>query len=162
MSENNIRIYYDRHDLYDQMVDEWDLFNSYVDFFVFAASVGYATADEATVRGYQDHEYGGEGEMLWMHFSNKTTYRAVAASIAYQHTDDSEALVNPELQLEVLARYAKAGVERLDQEFGDAVSTPRDGLLSFIADYEDTEFESKEGDLIGEITSSFDSDMIDI
>lgn len=158
MSDSNIRIYYDRHDLYDQMVDEWDLFNSYVDFFVFAASVGYATADAATVRGYTDNEYSGEGEMLWMHFTNKPTYRAVAASIAYQYTDDPDALVDPEVQLDVLARYAKAGIETLDQEFGDSVSTPRDGLISFIDDYEESRFEGETNeDILSEISGSFDA-----
>jgi hypothetical protein len=48
----------------------------------------------------------------------------------YQHTGDP--LVDPKIQLEVLDRYAKAGVERLAKEFGDSSSTPRDGLISFI------------------------------
>lgn len=160
MSDANIRINYDRHKLYDQMVEEWNLFNSYVDFFVFAASVGYATADEPTIRGYSEHEYKGEGEMLWMHFTNKHTYRAVAASIAYQYTDDPEALVSPDIQLDIMARYAKAGVETLDQEFGDSVSTPRDGLLAFIDEYEDPEARSdEEADILSEISSTFDQSL---
>jgi len=69
------------------MIDEWDLFNTYVDFFIFADSVGYATVDRPTVAGYDEAEYSGEGEsqqeMLWIHLSNKQTYRAVASSIAY-------------------------------------------------------------------------------
>jgi len=160
MSDANIRVNYHRHDLYDQMVEEWDLFNSYVDFFVFAASVGYATADEPTVRGYSEHEYKGDGEMLWMHFTNKHTYRAVAASIAYQYTNDPEALVDPEVQLDIMARYARAGVETLDQEFGDSVSTPRDGLLSFIDDYENPDAEDTgEEDILSKISSSFDQSI---
>jgi len=111
------RQYYYRHDIYDRMVDEWEVFDSLVDFFVFAASVGYAVSDRPTVNTYTAREVQGStddgtrGEMLWMHFSDKQTYRAVAASIAYQHTGDSAALVEPETQLEVLARYAKAGAE---------------------------------------------------
>lgn len=159
MSEANIRTQYDRHDLYDQMVDEWDLFDSYVDFFMFAASVGYATADEPTVRGYSKNEYKGDGEMLWMHFTNKHTYRAVAASIAYQYTDDAEALVDPEIQLDILARYAKAGVETLDQEFGDSVSTPRDGVLSFINEYQNPAEQENGEDILNQISSSFDQSL---
>jgi hypothetical protein len=91
MSSSTIRQHYYRHPLYDKMVDEWDLFNTYVDFFVFAGSVGYATIDKTTAASYDEAEFAGEGEtqqeMLWMHLSNKQTYRAVAASIAYQHTN---------------------------------------------------------------------------
>lgn len=163
MSDSTIRQNYYRHELYDKMVSDWDLFETFVDFFVFAGSVGYATVDRATVAGYSEQEFKGEGdeqgEMLWMHFSNKTTYRAVAASIAYQHTGDPEALVDPTIQLEVLARYAKAGVERLDREFGDSASTPRDGLISFIENERPAE-DADSDDLLSGIVDSFDQNMI--
>lgn len=142
------------------MVDEWSLFNTYVDFFVFAASVGYATVDRTTAAGYDESDYQGEGEMLWMHLSDKPTYRAVAASIAYQHTSDPDALVDPKVQLEVLARYAKAGVERLNREFGESASTPRDGLLSFIEN-EQPDGNSSPDDLLGDIVASFDRGAIE-
>jgi hypothetical protein len=163
MSSSTIRQHYYRHPLYDKMVDEWDLFNTYVDFFVFAGSVGYATIDKTTAASYDEAEYAGEGEtqqeMLWMHLSNKQTYRAVAASIAYQHTNDPEALVDPKIQLEVLARYARAGVERLAREFGESASTPRDGLISFIENQQPSG-ESDQGDILGNIVDSFDQSMI--
>lgn len=159
MSSSTIRQHYHRQPIYDKMVDEWDLFNTYVDFFVFAASVGYATVDRATAAGYDDSEFTGEGEMLWMHFSDKATYRAVAASIAYQHTSDPSALVEPKIQLETLARYAKAGADRLDSEFGDSASTPRDGLISFIENEQPTG-DTDQDDILGNIVDSFDQDMI--
>lgn len=152
MSESTTRIHYDRHELYDKFVQEWDLFNSYVDLFVFAASVGYATADGSEVLEYSDAEFKGtgddRGEMLWMHLSGKATYRAVAASLAYQLFDDPEALGDPNLQLEALARFAKAGMDTLDQEFGDSVTTPRDGVLSFVADFEDSDGAATEDEAI--------------
>lgn len=163
MSDSTIRQNYYRHQLYDELVDEWDLFNTYVDMFVFAASVGYATVDRTTAAGYDQSEYAGEGdsqgEMLWMHLSNKQTYRAVAASIAYQHTGDAEALVDPNIQLEVLARYAKAGIERLNREFGDSASTPRDGLVSFIENQQPSGDDGQD-DILGSIVDSFDQSMI--
>ncbi|WP_240730037.1 hypothetical protein [Halalkalirubrum salinum] len=163
MSNSTIRQNYYRHPVYDKMVDEWGLFNTYVDFFVFAASVGYAMTDMTTVEGYENSEYAGEGEtqgeMLWMHLSNKQTYRAVAASIAYQHTGDAEALVDPEIQLEILARYAKAGVEQLEREFGNAPGNPRDGLISFIEN-EHPRSNNQRDDILNEIVESFDQKMI--
>ena len=163
MSDTTIRQNYYRHPLYDKMVEEWDLFNTYVDFFVFAGSVGYGTVDRATAAGYDKSEYAGDGEtqgeMLWMHLSNKQTYRAVAASIAYQHTGDPEALVDPKIQLEVLARYAKAGVERLQREFGDSATTPRDGIISFIENQQPSK-NAGQDDILGSIVDSFDQSMI--
>lgn len=162
MSESTIRQNYYRTSLYDKMVEEWDLFNTYVDFFVFAGCIGHATIDRTTAAGYGTDEYAGEGdtqgEMLWMHLSDKTTYRAVAASIAYQHTSDPEALVDPKIQLEVLARYARAGVERLEAEFGESASTPRDGFVSFIENEQPTG-ESGQEDILGGIVESFDQSM---
>lgn len=163
MSESTIRQNYYRHPIYDKMVDDWGLFDTYVDFFVFAASVGYATVDHTTAAGFGKSEYEGEGdtqgEMLWMHFSNKQTYRAVAASVAYQHTGDPEALVKPDIQLQILARYAKAGADRLHQEFGDSATKPRDGVLSFIKN-EQPSGDDTQDDILGEIANSFDQTMI--
>lgn len=160
------RQYYHRHDIYDQMVSDWEIFDSLVDFFVFSASVGYAVSDRPTVNTYADKEFQGktdegtQGEMLWMHFTDKPTYRAVAASIAYQHTSDSSALVEPETQLEVLARYAHAGAMRLDREFGDAANPPRDGLVSFIDKFHEADGTTDNEDILSRIVDSFDSDMM--
>lgn len=163
MSGSTIRQYYHRSPIYDKMVDEWEIFETYVDFFVFAASVGYATVDMTTAAGYDSTDYAGngddQGEMLWMHLSDKQTYRAVAASIAYQHTGDPKALVDPDVQLEVLARYAKAGAERLETEFGDSASNPRDGLISFIEN-EHPQGEEAQDDILSGIVESFDKSMI--
>ena len=166
MSESSVRIHYHRHELYDKLVKEWDLFDSYVDLFVFAASVGYATSDNTQVLDYPDEEYRGSGdergEMLWMHLSGNSTYRAVAASLAYELFEDAEALANPSLQLEALARFAYAGMDTLEQEFGDSVSTPRDGMLAFIAEFENPdEAMTNQGDIMDRISSSFGEDVAD-
>jgi hypothetical protein len=161
-SDATIRQNYARTEIYDKMVDEWDIFDTYVDFFVFAASVGYRVSSRSDVAGYDEDEYTGEGEMLWMHFTNKAAYRAVAASIAYQYTGNAEALTDPDLQLDVLARYARAGVEALATEFGDSQSTPRDGLVSFIDDYEDIDESKRSDEVLDEIITSFDRDMFNM
>lgn len=166
MSESSVRIHYNRHELYDKLVEEWGLFDSYVDLFIFAASVGYATGDNSKVAEYSEQEFkgtGGErGEMLWMHLSGKPAYRAVAASLAYQLFDDAEALADPNLQLEALARFAYAGMDTLEQEFGDSVSTPRDGILAFIAENENPdEAMTTDVDIMDRISSSFNSDESD-
>lgn len=160
--DTTIRQYYARTDIYDQMVDDWDIFDTYVDFFVFAASVGYRIGSRSDVASYDEDYYTGEGEMLWMHFTNKVTYRAVAASIAYQYTGSVDAFTDPQLQLDVLARYAKAGADELAKEFGDSQATPRDGLVTFINEYEDVDESQAQEEMLDEIIDSFDRDMFDI
>lgn len=160
MSGSSERVKYERHDIYDQLVDEWDVFDTYVDLFVFAAAVGYATSDEATVRAYSTKDYRGDGEMLWIHLNDKPNYRAIAASLAYQFTGELEALTDAGTQLEVLARYAHAGAQQLDAEFGDAVTTPRDGLVSFVDEFRDGEMDEDDGQILDDIVSSFDNDTI--
>ena len=168
MSESTAttRQYYHRHEIYEKMVNDWEIFDSLIDFFVFSASVGYAVSDRTTVNAYTEKEFQGStdddtrGEMLWMHFTDKPTYRAIAASIAYQHTSDSSALVEPEKQLEVLARYAHAGALRLDREFGDAAQPPRDGLVSFIDKFHEADGTAESKDILSRIVDSFDNDMM--
>lgn len=160
MSGSSERVKYTRHDIYDQLVDEWDVFDTYVDLFVFAAAAGYATSDEATVRAYRPDDYRGDGEMLWIHLNDKPNYRAIAASLAYQYTGELESLTDAGTQLEVLARYAHAGAQRLDTEFGDAVTTPRDGVVSFVDDFREGETDEEDRQILDEIVSSFDNDTI--
>lgn len=160
MSGTSERVKYARHDIYDQLVDEWDVFDTYVDLFVFAASVGYATSDSATVRAYSEDEYRGDGEMLWIHLNGKPNYRAIAAALAYQFTGDLESLTDAGTQLDVLARYAHAGALHLDAEFGDAVTTPRDGLVSFVDEFRGGESADGEGEILDDIVDSFDSDTL--
>lgn len=157
-----IRQHYERTEIYDQMVEEWGIFDTYVDFFMFAASVGYRIRSRSDVASYDESDFTGEGEMLWMHFTNKVTYRAVAASIAYQYTGTVDAFTDPQLQLEVLARYAKAGAGELAKEFGDSQATPRDGLVAFINEYEDTDESQAQEEMLDEIIDSFDRDMFDM
>ncbi|WP_076610480.1 hypothetical protein [Natronorubrum thiooxidans] len=132
------------------MVDEHNVFNSYVDFFVFSACVGYAK-DRCETQNYK-----GDSEMLWMHFSNKDLYRAVAAAIAYQHHNDSEALINPELQLKTLTMYAAGGADILEAEFGDIKGNPTNAVLNYIQDWDDQEDNESRQTLLAEIMADFE------
>jgi hypothetical protein len=147
------------------MVDEWELFESYTDFFIFAAAVGYNVEDKQTVEQYTEEEFKGieansSARLQWVRISNQQSYRVISASLAYQHTNEYEVLTNPEKQLEILARYAKAGVVELANEFNDYTNPPRDGLISYIDNW--TEADDAEGDddeVFNEIIDSFDQDI---
>lgn len=161
-----MRQYYYRHELYDKMVDEWELFENYTDFFIFAAVVGYATTDKNTVKQY-NKEYYGPGsddadstQIHWDSISNQQSYRVISASIAYQHTNHYDILTDPSEQLDVLARYARAGVNELNEEFGDYTKPPRDGIISYVDNWIEVEKVGKDNnDVFNEIIESFDQDI---
>lgn len=144
---------YKQSGIYETLVEDHDIFENYIDCFVFAAAVGYSEGKIET------KDYEGEGEMLWMHFSSHDLYRAAAASIAYQHTKNPEALTNPGLQLEVLAKFAAGGAEILEEKFGDVKGTSREGLLKFIKSHTSEEERGQENEMLKEIARSFDDEM---
>lgn len=150
-SSGNVRQNYEQGPIYEQFTEEHDLFKSKQDLFVFSACVGYANGECRMT------DYTGEGEMLWMHFSNKPLYKAVAASIAYQHHDDPEALLEPEMQLETLAMYAAGGADLLDRKFGDIKGDPTDAVLNYIQEWEDQEPTKARQTVLDDIMESFET-----
>ena len=145
---------YKQSKIYHKLVDDHDIFDNYIDCFVFAASVGYSEGR------YEPDDYDGDGEMLWMHFGSHDLYRAAAAAIAYQHTDDPASLTDPGKQLEVLAKFAAGGAEILEDEFGDTKGTPRDRLLNYIqAQTSDSEDEGH-NEMLERIARSFDEELL--
>lgn len=152
-SDATVRVKYEKSDIYEQFVDEYEIFDTYIDFFVFAAAVGYADN--------RREEADGDNEMLWMHFTNKTLYKAVAAAIAYNHHDNPDALIDPEMQLKTLAKFAAGGTTILQEEFEDISGDPTDALLSHIQDREEQEETESRQTVLENIMNSFDSDMYD-
>jgi hypothetical protein len=150
-SDATVRVNYEQTEVYEQFVDEYSVFSSYQDFFVFAAAVGYAR---------NKHDDPGSGnEMLWMHFTNKTLYKATAAAIAYNHLKTPEALIDPEKQLDTLARFQAGGVKILEEEFGDIEGDPTNALLNYIQDERSEEDDEGTQTVIEQIVQSFDDDM---
>lgn len=106
------RIRYDRNVAYQRLVDEEEVFSTYVDFFVFCAALGYSR-DEKVPQAYK----GAEHKLLWSHVEGTELFETVSKSIAYQETEDPDVLDDQERQLEFLAEYAAAGAEIAAEEF---------------------------------------------
>lgn len=145
---------YKQTEIYETLVDDHGIFENYIDCFVFAASVGYNEGR------YQSDDYTGDGEMLWMHFGSHDLYRAAAASIAYQHTDDPAALTNPSKQLEVMAKFAAGGAALLENKFGDTKGTPREGLLNYIQSQSSDDERGEQNEMLERIARSFDDELL--
>jgi hypothetical protein len=120
-------------------VDEEGIFDSYVELFVFAACRGYAEGER------DQSDYKGDAEMLWMHFGNKDFHRAAAACIAYQTTNDPNSLMDHEEQLDILAQYASAGADILQNDYGKVKGSPLNSIVNDVKQYEPGSDEEEEG-----------------
>jgi dnd system-associated protein 4 len=153
MTNSSVRVNYQKTDIYEFLVDEYEVFDTYVDFFMFAASLGYYR-DE-----YAPDGDSGENEMLWMHIRKQEYYRVVAASIAYQHTGDAEALVSPDEQLPILARYAAGGAQVAAQEFGEIAGDPTDSVVNFLQNVHSEEEQDEEEEILKKVREDFDDSL---
>lgn len=118
------RIRYDRNVAYQRLVDEEGVFNSYVDFFMFSAALGYIR-NKKVPNAYE----GAENELLWSHVEGTEVFETVSKSIAYQETGDPDVLNDQERQLKFLAEYAAAGAKIAAEEF----ETVSDDLVDIVA-----------------------------
>lgn len=127
---SRVRQNYRQTEIYEQLVDEEGIFGSYVDLFVFAACRGYAEGERHT------EDFEGEAEMLWMHFGDRDFYRAAAACIAYQTTEDPQSLMDNEEQLKIMAQYASAGADILEEEYGPVKGSPLNSIINDVRGFE--------------------------
>jgi hypothetical protein len=155
MSQSSARVNYEKTEIYETLVDEYGIFESYIDFFVFAASVGYSF-DEYVPGGDE-----GDNEILWMHINRKELYQVVAASIAYQHTDDPEVLMHPADQLPILARFAAGGAQIAAEEFGDVTGNPTDAVVNFLRSEHNEDRQDAEEEILTQIREGFDDSIFE-
>jgi dnd system-associated protein 4 len=118
------RIQYDRNVAYQRLVDEEDVFKTYVDFFMFCAALGY-TRNEKVPKAYKDADH----ELLWSNVEGTELFETVSKSIAYQETGDPGVLDDRKQQLKYLAEYAAAGAKIAAEEF----ETVSDDLVDIVA-----------------------------
>jgi hypothetical protein len=149
-SDSDPRIKYKVDEFAESLISEYDIFQQR-EFFVFTACVGYAN-------GRLDKDHDGEKEMLWMNLASVELYKALAGSIAYQHHEEPEMLLDRQSQLETLSWYSAGGAEVLKEKFGDIKGDPTDALVSYIKEYRD-ESESEGGQTkLRDIMQSFEAD----
>jgi dnd system-associated protein 4 len=153
-------ITYRKSDLYDRVVEEYDVFENSYDFMVFLAVLGYreGRADRTNFEGSKSDET--QGQIGAENFFANDLYRVIASSLAFQDTGDPAALVNSEKQGETLAQYAAGGLEAAEEEFGQTAGDPTDAIVNLIQSQE-ADPEPYQGTL-GEIVQAFDDQMMGI
>lgn len=125
--------YYEQNDAIEELAAGPDaIFDSRVPFLVFAASVGYE----------HDHwveNHDTNGEMRWNYIGQDRRLAVIIAALAYGHTDDSDAIFDPEIQINVLTSYAAGGSRILKREVVDEPGSNLDNLVTFLQDHRQAE-----------------------
>ena len=143
------RIRYDKTETYEILVDgENAIFDTYKDLFLLAASVGYN-------RGKWDDNPETSDEIPWRILRNNPQNLIVANSIAYAHTEDYEALVDEEKQVEILQKYASEGIEIIRSQVVEQPGDPLDNMIEFLRRNRDTETEAERISVLEEIEQEF-------
>lgn len=150
-------IKYRKSELYDRVVDEYDIFEYGYDFMVFLAVLGYRE-DAVARENYRGSDSDGTRAQIGAeNFFANDLYRTVAACLAFQDTGDPATLVDPERQAEALVQYAAGGLDVAEAEFGETAGDPTDAILNYIKSYQESE--TYQGTL-GEIVQAFDDEMM--
>lgn len=144
---------YKKSDLYEKVVDEYELFDYGYEFMVFLAVMGYRE------RKVEREDYRGDGEIGLENLLNREIYRIIMAALAFQDTDDPGALVDVDRQAKVLAQYSAGGLDLAEKKFGQTAGDPTDAIVNYIKNHQDTE--TYQGTL-GEIVTAFDDQMMGV
>lgn len=149
---------YKTSELYKKVVDKNNVFSSSYDFMIFLAILGY-TQDSPKREDYQGSKNDGtRGEIGLENIYSNELYRVLMASLAYQDTNNPQALVDSELQIDILTQYAAGGLDIAEREFGGTAGDPANAIMNYIKNTEEDGNEYR--GVLGDIVDSFDNEML--
>lgn len=146
-------------EIYDDLVDKYDIFEYRRDAVMFMAVLGYVEGEprREDYRGSDDEQ----GNTRIESFYSRDLYRVFGSSLAYQDTGDPDALVDLELQAKVISQYATGGLEVYEDEIGDVNGDPTDAIVNYIQSL--TEKSGYSGPaILKDIQDNFDDQMANL
>lgn len=121
--------HYEQNEAYEELSSgENAIFESHTRFLVFAASVGFA-------RDHWVENYEESGETRWNFIGQDKRLSVISAALAYAHSDNQDAIVNPEIQIDVLTSYGAGGARILKREVVDEPGDNLDNLVTFLEEH---------------------------
>lgn len=141
---------YESNDVYETFVGgDTDIFGSRYRLLVFAASVGFSRGEPATDAPESGDEFEDNRqakEIRWEYIGGDKELSVVAASLTYAHTGRSDAILEPETQVDVLVQYGAAGSRILYDEVLEPSGKPLDNLIDFVkSQRDDDEIQTQKG-----------------
>jgi len=125
--------HYEQNEAYKELSSGEDtIFKSNTRLLIFAASVGFAN-------GHWVEKYEESGEIRWNYVGQDQRLSVISSALAYAHTENEEAIVDPDIQIDVLCSYGAGGARILKREVVGEPGDNLDNLVSFLEDHQDTE-----------------------
>jgi len=132
--------YYEKNEAVEELAAGKDaIFESRTRFLIFAASVGYA-------RDHWIENPDENGEMRWNYIGQNQRLSVITAALAYARTEDTDAIFEPNTQIDVLTNFGAGGTRIIKQEVVDEPGNNLDNLVAFLQKYrEEEELEGRVG-----------------
>lgn len=138
------QIYYEKNEIFEQLVAEDRMFESRIRLLIFCACLGYN-------HNRRVHDHDDNGETRWLFIDNDPILKVMTASLAYAATEDPEILMDQNEQVEILVQYGAGGsrllIDRVINEPGDNL----DLLIELLEEERDSDEFSERVDIISEI-----------
>lgn len=129
MPEGKTVFYYENNEAFEQLADgEQPIFDSRLRFLIFAASVGYAHNRSVDAPDT-------DNAMRWSYIEGDRSLSVVTAALAYGATDDPNAILDPDQQIEVLQQYGAGGARIIKREVTNEPGDKLDNLVNFLQDH---------------------------
>jgi dnd system-associated protein 4 len=151
-------ITYEKGELYEQFVDEDEVFDHYYEVLVFFAVLGYREGNVKRENFTGSQETQSDAGLHNIH--SRDLYHTIAACLAYQDTGKPEALVDPDEHKRVIAQYAAGGLEVARKKFGQNAGDPTDAIVDYIKSKEEDDEEDEIETELQNIVDSFDDEMM--
>ena len=124
--------YYEQNEAFEALSSGEDaIFESHTRLLIFAASVGFA-------RDHWVENYEESGEIRWNYIGQDQRLSVISGALAYAHTKTEEAIVDPDIQIDVLASYGAGGARILKREVVDEPGDNLDNLITFLQEHHET------------------------
>ena len=143
--------HYEQNEAFEALSSGEDaIFESHTRLLVFAASVGFA-------RDHWVENYEESGETRWNFIGQDQRLSVISGALAYAHTENEEAIVDPDIQIDVLTSYGAGGSRILKREVVGEPGDNLDNLVTFLEDQRDTEDASGRAGVLEQIEQEVSS-----
>lgn len=143
--------YYEQNEAVEELAAGSNaIFESRTRMLIFAASVGFS-------RDHWVENHSEDGEMRWNYISQNQRLSVISAALAYAHTENEEAIVDPDIQINTLTSYGAGGARILKREVIDEPGHNLDNLITFLQDHRNSEDSSQRAGVLEQIENEVSS-----
>ena len=150
MSDGPATFFYEKNEAFEELVANEQIFESRTRFLMFCACLGYN-------RNRRTHDHDDNGEIRWSYIAQDPILSVMAASLAYAATDDPDAMMDPETQIQVLVQCAAGGSRLIRDRVLDEPGDNLDLLIELLQQERNQDGFSDRVDIISEIEEEVSS-----